>query len=862
MNLLKSLVLFLIGVTAFGQSGIALAITLPTGFSETLVTGGLNQPIAFDFAPDGRIFLTEKVGKVRIIKDGQLLPTPFVTLPVDSSSERGLLGVALDPQFSENGYVYVYYTRLMNSPIKNRVSRFTVSASNPDIADISTERILVDNIPGEHGWHNGGDLHFAPDGTLYISTGDAVNSANSQNLSSLGGKMLRINKDGTIPADNPYAHSTSSGQATALPQIWNRGLRNPFRFAIDPMDGKIFINDVGEGSWEEINWSSKAANYGWPTCEGFCNNPNFTNPYVALNHGISKSITGGAFYYGNNFPAHYTGTYFFSDYVYGYIKTLEPGTTTHKNFATQVPGPVHLGVGLDGALYYTSITQGKLFKITHGASTTPATTTPPVATSTPPTATSTPPTATSTPAQGSTITIFAAGQPGGGAYPNLELKINDQTVKTFTNIQGDPWNGTFQQLTYAHPSAVTASQIKLNYSNDYYGGSDQDRNVRVDKIVIDGTAYETEAPSTYSTGTWANDTGCNPGNKQSEWLHCGGYFAFSGSGTPTTPVENQAPQASITHPVASTTFKAGDTISYSGTGTDPEDGSLPQSNYTWSVVFHHDTHTHPFRDPVSGSTSGSFDIPQRGDTSDNIWYRIHLTVRDSQGKEHTTFRDVMPRKTQITVATQPAGLEVQLDGQPKTAPHTFTGVQGMIRNLNVLSPQTMNGKQYEFVSWSDSGAQNHDITTPSATTTYTATFREIAATSTPQTSLIKIFAAGTPADNVYPTLQLLIDNQVVKTFSDIRGNPFSRTFQELTYTHSTPVTASQIRLDYTNDYYDPGRNQDRNVAVDKIEISDVVFETEAPSTHSTGTWAPESGCNPGNKQSEWLHCVGSFRFGQ
>lgn len=859
MNLLKSLVLFLIGVTVLGQSGIALAITLPTGFSETLVTGGLNQPIAFDFAPDGRIFLTEKVGTVRIIKNGQLLSTPFLSLPVDSSSERGLLGVALDPQFSENGYVYVYYTRLMNNPIKNRVSRFTVSSTNPDVADTSSERILVDNIPGEHGWHNGGDLHFAPDGTLYISTGDAVNSANSQSLTSLGGKMLRINKDGSIPEDNPYATST-------FPQIWNRGLRNPFRFAIDPTDGKIFINDVGEGSWEEINRSVKGANYGWPTCEGFCSNPNFTNPFVALNHSISKSITGGVFYYGNNFPSQYTGTYFFSDYVYGYIKTLEPGTTTHKNFATQVPGPVHLGVGLDGALYYTSITQGKFFKITHASST--ATSTPPIATSTPPTATTTPPTATSTPDQGSSITIFAAGQPGGGGYPNLELKINDQTVKTFSNIQGNPWGGVYQQLTYTHSSSVTPSQIKLNYSNDYYGGSDQDRNVRVDKIVIDGTAYETEAPSTFSTGTWANDTGCNAGNKQSEWLHCNGYFAYSGSGTTPSP-ENQAPQASIQTPAENSMFTAGDTISYSGNGTDPEEGSLPQSNYTWSVVFHHDTHTHPFRDPVSGSKTGSFDIPQRGDTSDNIWYRIHLTVKDSQGLESSTYRDVFPRKTSLTVTTQPAGLGVELDGQPKIAPHTFVGVQGMIRNLNVPSPQTLNGKQYEFVSWSDNGAQSHDITTPNATTTYTATFSEIiasttppAATSTPQTSLIKIYAAGTPADNVYPTLQLLIDNQLVKTFSDIRGNPFSRTFQELTYTHSTPVTAAQIRLDYTNDFYDPGRNQDRNVAVDKVIISDVVLETEAPTTHSTGTWAPDTGCNPGNKQSEWLHCGGSFRFGQ
>ena len=183
-----------------------------------------------------------------------------------------------------------------------------------------------------------------------------------------------------------------------------------------------------------------------------------------------------------------------------------------------------------------------------------------------------------------------------------------------------------------------------------------------------------------------------------------------------------APVATITQPAAGSLYSGGQTINFAGTATDAEDGTLPASAFTWEVVFHHDTHTHPFMQPTSGITSGSFVIPTTGETAANVWYRIHLTVRDSAGLTHTTFRDVLPRTAQVTVATNPAGLQVRIDGQPVTAPTTFTGVVGIQRTLTAVTPQTSGGTTYAFQSWSDGGAAQHTISTPASNTTYTATF--------------------------------------------------------------------------------------------------------------------------------------------
>jgi hypothetical protein len=185
---------------------------------------------------------------------------------------------------------------------------------------------------------------------------------------------------------------------------------------------------------------------------------------------------------------------------------------------------------------------------------------------------------------------------------------------------------------------------------------------------------------------------------------------------------NATPSSSITQPVTGTTYAGGNVISYAGTGNDAEDGTLPASAFTWWVDLHHDSHAHPHVLPISGSKTGSFTIPVSGETSANVFYRIYLKVRDSDGTTRTVSRDIMPRKSTITLATKPSGLQLRLDGQLVTTPYTFVGVEGIKRKLEAVSPQSAGGASQLFSFWSDGGAQIHTISTPTADTTYTATF--------------------------------------------------------------------------------------------------------------------------------------------
>ena len=176
---------------------------LPAGFAETQITGnGLSNPTAIAIHPDGRIFVCQQTGELRVIKNGVVLATPFTTLPVNSSGERGLLGIAFDPNYAANHFVYVYYTATTPA-IHNRVSRFTADIANEDVAVVGSEVAILDleNLSATN--HNGGAIHFGPDGKLYVAVGENANSVNSQSLNNRLGKMLRINSDGTIPADNP-----------------------------------------------------------------------------------------------------------------------------------------------------------------------------------------------------------------------------------------------------------------------------------------------------------------------------------------------------------------------------------------------------------------------------------------------------------------------------------------------------------------------------------------------------------------------------------------------------------------------------------------------------------------------------------
>jgi glucose/arabinose dehydrogenase len=334
------------------------AVALPQGFTQSQVVSGLTGPTDMEFAPDGRLFVAEQAGRLRVLKaDGTLGTFLNISTKVDSTGERGLLGVAFDPNFATNRFVYLYYTREATSttPVHNRVVRVTANVSGTGAVAGSEKLILrLNNLNSTN--HNGGAIDFGSDGKLYVSVGENTNKPASQRLSNLLGKMLRINKDGTIPSDNPF-FSTASGKNRA---IWALGLRNPFKFAVQPGTDTIFINDVGANTWEEINRGASGANYGWPVYEGPESDAKYTPPIFAYGHGDTDttgcSITGGAFYNPAmvQFPSEYVGDYFFADFCNGWIRTYDPAADTASGFATGLSGLVDLEVSKAGELYYLS----------------------------------------------------------------------------------------------------------------------------------------------------------------------------------------------------------------------------------------------------------------------------------------------------------------------------------------------------------------------------------------------------------------------------------------------------------------------------------------------------------------------------
>jgi glucose/arabinose dehydrogenase len=379
------------------------AATLPAGFAEEQYGANVGtSPTAMEFSPDGRLFVCLQTGQVRVIENGTLLTTPFVTVPTVANGERGLLGVAFDPNFASNQFVYLYYT-VSVAPIHNRISRFT---ANGNVSD-GTETIILelDNLSGATN-HNGGAIHFGPDGKLYAGVGENANAANAQVITNRLGKILRINSDGTIPSDNPTTFPGIGGSTTGANRaIWAVGLRNPYTFGFQPGTGRMFINDVGQSAFEEIDDGIAGSNYGWSICEGFCSppNPNFRDPLFEYPHTGGPingcAIVGAAFYNPavNQFPANYVGKYFFADLCEGWIRVMDPTNNSARDFATGISVAVDLKVDSAGFLYY--LAQGNGGQVFRVRSTLPTPT----------------PTATPTPSASATATPTAT--PGASATP-------------------------------------------------------------------------------------------------------------------------------------------------------------------------------------------------------------------------------------------------------------------------------------------------------------------------------------------------------------------------------------------------------------------------------------------------------------
>jgi len=655
------------GPDDIGHPALAAA-TLPNGFRETVIAI-VGDPTAMAMAPDGRLFVCDQWGSLRVIKGDVLLPNPFLEVPTTLQGERGLLGVAFDPDFPTSPYVYVYYTAA--DPVThNRISRFTASPANPDTVLAGSETVLLDLDPLDALNHNGGALRFAADGTLYVAVGENGNGAHSQDTGSLLGKILRINKDGSIPADNPF-YGKATGKYRA---IWAMGLRNPFTFSFQGGTGRMWINDVGEHTWEEIDEGVKGGNYGWPATEGITANPAYISPVYTYSNtsytgaGPECAIVGSDFYTPDSpqFPAEYQGDYFFGDYCAGWIKSMDVPGGVPKDFITGIHSLTGFLVGRDGALYYVEHQLGNVVKVTYSAS----------------------------------------------SAPHIS-----NSPKPITVTEGSP--AAFSV------SATGLAPLAYRWQRD-----------GADISGADSATYSLSATILTDSGSIFR---CIVSNAQGSDTSAGAFLAVT---------RNRPPVAAITLPDTSLKYRAGDTLRFAGTGTDPEDGVLPASSLTWQIDLHHDTHTHPFLSPTPGTGPGFVVIPTQGETSPNVWLRILLTAVDSRGLTNQVWREIHPQETQITLATQPSGLALNLDGQPVTAPFIFTGVVGMRRTLEAPS-QNQGGKTWEFVSWSDTGAASHVISTPATALTYTAVFRDATPNDPPIASITApaesaLYVAGAP----------------------------------------------------------------------------------------------------------------------
>jgi glucose/arabinose dehydrogenase len=351
------------------------------GLSDTIVVQNLVAPTDFDFLPDGRMLVLEKGGTVRIVVEGALETTPALdwTANVESTAERGLLGVCVDPAFSTNGFVYLYYTT--KTP-NNRISRFHMVGN---ALDPSSEFVVLDNIDATACFcHVGATIRIGPDGKLWAAPGDSGLGAKSQDISTgkFNGKVLRMNLDGSAPPDNPFFAVPGME-----PRIWAFGFRNPFRFSFRPApNNALFVADFGESAREELDAIATPAstppgtgggNYGWPCREGFlphtpvppvtCNPP-LLNPIFDYDRTVGQAIIGGVFVTSQAYPAAIQGKYLFGDHAQSWIRFLDVDASNQvngalQNVATGAENPLSFRTGPDGLVYFAATGTGRIYLI-------------------------------------------------------------------------------------------------------------------------------------------------------------------------------------------------------------------------------------------------------------------------------------------------------------------------------------------------------------------------------------------------------------------------------------------------------------------------------------------------------------------
>ncbi len=736
---------------------VAAADALPAGFQEKTVLRGLSEPTTVQFSRDGRVFVAEKSGLIKVFDDlSDTTPTTFADLrtKVYNSWDRGLLGMVLDPDFPTNPYVYVLYTHdapiggtapRWGSPgatsdpcpkppgastdgcvVSGRLSKLTASGDTM----AGPEQVLIEDWCQQYPSHSMGSLAFGSDGALYVSGGDGASfnwvdygqgggsvgsptpknpcgdppggvgttltppgaqggALRSQDLRAgtdpvtLDGAILRVNPaTGNALPNNPLIGDSHQNAR----RIVAYGLRNPFRFAMKPGTNEVWLGDVGWNNTEEIDRISDPTdatveNFGWPCYEGDARQ----GGYDSANLNICENLYAQS---DARTPPYFT---------YKHSAKVVSGETCPSG-SSSVSGLAFYKMGAypdsyDDALFFADYSRDCIWVMQKGANGLPA------------------------PATRATFVAPAANPVSLQIGPNGDLYYVDLDGGTIRRIE---YSGAPTARATASPTSGPAPltvDFDASGSSDPGGGSlsyawDLDGDGAYDDSTAVKPSYTYDTAGDYNVGLRVtNSQGTSDGLDQP-------LVVSVGSTTPT----NTPPVATIEAPAAGTTWRVGKTISFSGSATDQQDGTLAASQLSWSLLLHHcpsNCHTHPLQS-FAGVAGGSFDAP---DHEYPAYLELRLSATDSGGLTDTASLRLDPRTVALSFQTSPGGLNLAVNGSVATAPFSRTVIVGSSNTISAISPQSLSQATYAFRFWSDGKAQTHNITAPASATTYTATYR-------------------------------------------------------------------------------------------------------------------------------------------
>jgi glucose/arabinose dehydrogenase/PKD repeat protein len=673
----------------------ARATTYPAGFEERTVASGLTQPTTVAWVPDGRMFIAEKDGRVRVVMpNGTLSPTPVLDISshVYSVADRGMLGMAADSDFANNHYLYLLYVYQPagasgNGARTSRLTRVTVNNDNTASAEVTLLGTVgtppcpppannIDCIPADSDSHSIGTVRSDTDGTLFVGNGDGSDwsrvdpqALRTYDETSLSGKIMHIDRNGNGLPGHPFCPGETD-LTKVCTKLYAKGLRNPYRFHLRPGTGPA-IADVGWEEWEEMNLATgPGKNFGWPCYEGMGHTSGYrdlagcasiyategtpqavTPPNFSYSHTQfptqQAAIVGGPVYpAGGPYPSDYAGDVFYGDYVHGFMNRLKLNASgqviSDTPFASNGPPWVDISLGPNGNIYFADYGDGN-------------------------TATGAIRQIVYTPTNGSPVARASADRTSGGVPLAVQF-----TGSGSTDPNNDP-------LTY-----------------DWDFG--------------DGTAHSAAAnPShTYTTaGTYTAVLTVSDGR----------------GGVSTANVlinaDNDPPVPTINAPADGSIYRIGQTVQLDGSASDVQDGSLPGSALAWHVSLIHLTHHHDLAD-FTGNTP-SFQAATDHDA--DAHYRITLTATDTKGATGQKTIDIYPQAVNLTLGSSPTGAPMTYGGTTQNAPFTRSAAVDFNANIAAGPSFVSGGTTYEFASWSDGKPRSHDIVIPSSDLSLTATYR-------------------------------------------------------------------------------------------------------------------------------------------